>query len=733
MGTQQTISAANTEFLASLEPSASITLPAIPYLEGLFNEDDYIFFFMVHSTRKHMDSNGEMVADVKLIPLMAMRQARQSKTIQRLKEYEADGSNIYVCMNPFPAKTKARQEKFVKVIRNVFIESDQDKGGENTLPLIRQDVAAGLIPAPNSILSSSPGNYHIVWHVDGISPDEAKVLNRALASRFCGDMASTDLHRVLRLPGFRNLKYEAQPESILIEHHPEIVRYTREQFKINTVIQKSGGVAVTSKALKKIVGYLEANAVEAQFSLGDRETDGGGYKWVVTCPWASVHTRGGNSALIMLLGDGRLEFNCFHGHCNGSEGPHRGWSDIRSLWKEKVGHFQRFGEPSNEPISAATTAQAEVSTQTTKPTVALEFSLPAVTGGTHRDWVFEPAPGMYEGLFPRGAVSLIAATSGGGKTTLMIQALLAQRARAAFLGHLASVGYSFAMVGADRGQQDHTRTMESMHLPLNTFPFERIPMNALDRTAVQIIVNLIENLTPIPEIVFIEGLDMMVTNVNDMHIVSSFLSGLQKAAEHYHIAIIGSTGAPKIKEGQTYNITRENILGSGAWGRGSATVITMQFPNGDDSEGQRIVKVIPRRAKPERFLMEFQDGLLVVVQQTAEIEPEPETNPVGRPSIEYQKAIRFLERELQDGSPKVRADLCQKAKQLEGITAPTLDRAAAALYVIKDDSQDITQKRKPWRRTWAMPPMHEMGGANEAESQSGEIGSDRALGSGLYG
>jgi AAA domain len=272
-------------------------------------------------------------------------------------------------------------------------------------------------------------------------------------------------------------------------------------------------------------------------------------------------------------------------------------------------------------------------------TAELVFKFPPVTGGTHRDWVFDPSLGMYEGLFPRGAVSLIAATSGGGKTTLMIQALLAQRAKASFLGRSASAGYSFVMLGADRGPQDHMRTMESMHLPINTFPFERVPITALDRSAVQIVVNLIETLTPMPEIIFIEGLDMMVTNVNDMRIVSSFLNGLQKVAEHYHITIIGSVGSPKAKEGHAYNITRENILGSGAWGRGSATVLTMQFPKGDDSTGQRIVKVLPRRAKSEKFTMEFQDGLLVVVPD----DPNEQTEMGGKLSKQISAEIDWFQ------------------------------------------------------------------------------------------
>ena len=226
-------------------------------------------------------------------------------------------------------------------IRNLFIETDKKNGGGDPLPLIKTAVDAGIILAPQTILESSPGNYHIAWNIEGdaFTPAEAKAMLKKLASMFGGDMASTDLHRVLRLPGFKNLKYGNDCFVKLVELNTSANFYTRADFKIEVKPATVAGAAITSDALGKIADYVEANAAEAKFDLGSIQEDGDGYSWKTTCPWADQHTTGGDDALIMLLSDGRTEFNCFHAHCN-----NRGWSDIRNLWETTVGHKQRFGD-----------------------------------------------------------------------------------------------------------------------------------------------------------------------------------------------------------------------------------------------------------------------------------------------------------------------------------------------------------------------------------------------------
>ena len=309
---------------------------AIDYLNRTFAPDDRIFFLAVHSTKKHPDKHtGHLVADVKSYVLVPMDTALNPLWMENLEKDQSAGWNIYVCMNPFPEGSAQRREMLIKTVRNVFIETDRG----DALKAIEQAVAENLIPEPHSILQSSPGKYHVVWHVIDVEPADAKGLNRALAVRLGGDIACVDLHRVLRMPGFRNLKYADKPECVLVRPISTDRPYTLDQFKIPIFAPKGEGAPVSENKLKSIVELLERNAAEADAKLGKREDDLGGYRWALPCPWSAEHTAGGGVGMIMLLRDGKLEYSCLHSHC-----ADRGWSNIRNLWQEKVGHKQRFGE-----------------------------------------------------------------------------------------------------------------------------------------------------------------------------------------------------------------------------------------------------------------------------------------------------------------------------------------------------------------------------------------------------
>ena len=330
------------------------THPALEYIDQIFGhdpfageEDDNVFFFGIHATKVYRDFTGRQVPTTRSFSLMSIKQASSAENLANLLRHEEGGWNIYVSMNPFPAGSPSRLERLVKNVRNLFIESD----GGNSLELIEAAVYAGVIPPPHTVLESSPGKYHIVWHVQGFSTLEAKAMLRALANKFGGDPASTDLHRVLRLPGFHNLKYAEKPEVRLLEFHPEVERYHKSEFKIEYVPLQAPDAPITALALKNIIGHIERNADEAQFTLSARQEFGDGYQWEVTCPWALSHTTPGNTALVMLLPDGKPQFNCFHSHCS-----KRGWSDIRNLWEETVKHPQQFTGELGVPLDAVPTA-----------------------------------------------------------------------------------------------------------------------------------------------------------------------------------------------------------------------------------------------------------------------------------------------------------------------------------------------------------------------------------------
>jgi hypothetical protein len=64
------------------------------------------------------------------------------------------------------------------------------------------------IPNPHHVLNTSPDKHQVIWSVEGFSPEQAEELVRAMAQSFGADQAVWDVARVLRMPGFRNWKYE---------------------------------------------------------------------------------------------------------------------------------------------------------------------------------------------------------------------------------------------------------------------------------------------------------------------------------------------------------------------------------------------------------------------------------------------------------------------------------------------------------------------------------------------
>jgi len=120
-----------------------------------------------------------------------------------LRYKNANGSDIYLGMNPLRQDAATRTKEEIETIRHVYLDLDQ--GGPEALESVED---SSVVPKPNYVLTSSPGKFQVVWNVEGMSLDEAESLLHAMAREFGGDPAATDATRVLRLPGFANKKYQ---------------------------------------------------------------------------------------------------------------------------------------------------------------------------------------------------------------------------------------------------------------------------------------------------------------------------------------------------------------------------------------------------------------------------------------------------------------------------------------------------------------------------------------------
>src|SRR5258708_3537424 len=120
-----------------------------------------------------------------------------------LRYKNANGSDIYIGMNPLKKDASTRTKEDIESIRHVYIDLDHD--GPEALEAVEN---SSVVPKPNYVLNSSPEKHQVVWKVEGMNLEEAEGLLHAMAREFGGDPAATDATRVLRVPGFANKKYE---------------------------------------------------------------------------------------------------------------------------------------------------------------------------------------------------------------------------------------------------------------------------------------------------------------------------------------------------------------------------------------------------------------------------------------------------------------------------------------------------------------------------------------------
>ncbi|MGA7625677.1 MAG: DNA-primase RepB domain-containing protein [Candidatus Acidiferrales bacterium] len=120
-----------------------------------------------------------------------------------LRFKNAGGADIYISQNPLRAGARTRSKGDLDQIRHVYL--DLDRNGDQALDRIRHSEQA---PEPSYVIATSPHKYQVIWKVSGLTLVEAEALQRTMAAEFGGDPAATDSTRVLRLPGFKNKKYQ---------------------------------------------------------------------------------------------------------------------------------------------------------------------------------------------------------------------------------------------------------------------------------------------------------------------------------------------------------------------------------------------------------------------------------------------------------------------------------------------------------------------------------------------
>ncbi len=143
-----------------------------------------------------------------------------------------NGANIYVSANPLHPGSRKRTKECVASVRHIYIDIDED--GDARLVALR---ASDRVPAPTTILSTSPGKYQALWRVAGFGFEQQERTLKLLAIAFGGDSACTDRNRVLRVPGFYNRKYS--PAHLVAAEYPADATYGPADFRLDAVAVSS--------------------------------------------------------------------------------------------------------------------------------------------------------------------------------------------------------------------------------------------------------------------------------------------------------------------------------------------------------------------------------------------------------------------------------------------------------------------------------------------------------------
>ena len=244
------------------------------------------------------------------------------------------------------------------------------------------------------------------------------------------------------------------------------------------------------------------------------------------------------------------------------------------------------------------------------------FGAPQLDGerkkGTAFDFVLGPMPGETEGAFALGTVHLVIGSSGAGKTTFGIQ-MLQEQGRGHRFFDRETYNRQFLIIMQDRSEFELERTFRRMGIEKGAFPYISLTAAQSVLDPALVLEQIYKKAAVKPEILFVEGLDMWCPDAVDMKKVVPLLANLQEFAKYYHISLIATVGAPKTKPKEQYASPRDRAFGSAAWARRCDTVLDITV---DEESQKRKVWLLLRNAKPQKYTMRFEDGLLVLQQPT---------------------------------------------------------------------------------------------------------------------
>jgi hypothetical protein len=288
-----------------------------------------------------------------------------------------------------------------------------------------------------------------------------------------------------------------------------------------------------------------------------------------------------------------------------------------------IAHLNRGeGLKLHAPYSGVIWPKAEGTTENLEPVAIvklkdLQFTRPRVipVGMEHLhddDYVLGPLPDATdpEGMLPRGELSLVAGSSGRGKSTVLYDVLERQKAKETIFGR-ESYNRPYLVILRDRSNRSVRKTFRRLGLEFENVDYHVCTASENKQAIALTVKEQVEARSTMPHVVVIEGLDMACKDQSGMDSVVAHLDPLLEVAGFYHLAIIGTMGAPKLKVRDSFVSQRDNVFGSTAWSRRSESIWVFQ-----PAENDRVaLSMLPRHSAPQKVLLEWDRGRLVEVKQ----------------------------------------------------------------------------------------------------------------------
>jgi hypothetical protein len=197
--------------------------------------------------------------------IVRLEQAIAPRYLAWLRYENHKGANVYIAANPLRSGSRKRTKECIAEVRHLYLDIDVD--GESRIAALMESEA---VPVPNVVLSTSPDKYQVLWKVEGFDFQRQENTLKLLVIAFGGDSACTDRNPVLRVPGFRNCKYD--PAHPVKAEYPSDFTYRPDDFRLDDSLLGSGqvvrGIARTYPTSKNTLSEQDWAWAVHHLSLG---------------------------------------------------------------------------------------------------------------------------------------------------------------------------------------------------------------------------------------------------------------------------------------------------------------------------------------------------------------------------------------------------------------------------------------------------------------------------------